>query len=53
MEAFGIPPSKRLGDIKHQLEADIEDGALEPGKDADHYVAYLNEHAADYGLDES
>ncbi len=52
MEAFGIPPSKRLGDIKYQLEDDIDDGTLEPGQDSAYYVAHLKAHVADYGLDD-
>lgn len=50
MEAFGIPPSKRLGEIRDELEALCEDGDLEPGRDADYYLAYLRDHADAFGL---
>ena len=50
MEAFGIPPSKRLGDIRNELESRCEAGDLEPGQDAGYYIAYLREHADDLGL---
>ncbi len=50
MAAFGVPPSKRLGAIRDELEARCEAGELEPGRDADYYIAYLREHAADFGL---
>ena len=50
MEAFGIPPSKRLGDIIKALEADVEAGELEGEQDAAHYVAYLAEHRERFGI---
>ncbi len=50
MEAFGIPPSKRLGDLRKQLESDTESGLLEAGRDPDYYVAYVREHAERFGL---
>ena len=51
MEAFGVPPSKRLGDLMKQLTAAAEDGELESGQPAEYYVAYLHEHRDEYGLD--
>lgn len=51
MTELGIPPSKRLGDLKHALEDDIADGLLEGGKDAEFYVAYLREHAERFDID--
>lgn len=50
MEAFGVPPSKRLGEIRDELEARCDRGKLEPGRDAEYYVAYLREHADDFQL---
>ena len=50
MEAFGVPPSKRLGDLMKQLAATVEAGDLEPQQPADYYLAHLNAHRAEYGL---
>lgn len=50
MEQLGVPPSKRLGDIKKSLEAEVEAGTLEGGRDAEFYVDYLREHAARFGI---
>lgn len=47
---FGVPPSKRLGEIRDELEALCDEGALEGGKDAEFYLAYLAEHREDFGL---
>ena len=51
MAVFGVPPSKRLGDIIKQLKAAVEEGELEPNQPASHYVAWLDAHRVDYGLD--
>jgi poly(A) polymerase len=51
MEAFDVPPSKRLGDLMKQLNAAAEDGKVEAGKSAEYYVEYLGKHRAEYGLD--
>jgi poly(A) polymerase len=50
MEAFGIPPSKRLGELRDELEALCLRGELDPGQAAEYYVAYLREHADELGL---
>jgi len=41
MEAFGLPPSKRIGDLRKLCEDAIERGELEERRDADYYIAYL------------
>jgi poly(A) polymerase len=51
METFGVPPSKRLGDLMKQLTATAEDGEIEAGQPAEYYIAYLREHRDEYGLD--
>ena len=48
--AFGIPPSRRIGDIKCELEARCEAGTLDPGKDSEFYVEYLRRHADELDL---
>jgi poly(A) polymerase len=41
MEAFAIPPSKRIGDLRKLCEDAIERGELEERREADYYIAYL------------
>lgn len=50
MLAFGIPPSKRIGDIKRALEAAIDAGDLASHKEPDFYIEFLRENAARFGL---
>ncbi len=52
MNAFGIPPSKRLGDLMRHLAEAVEAGELEAQEPADYYLAYLASHSAEYGLDD-
>ena len=51
MEAFGIPPSRKLGDVRKALEARCVAGDLEPGRDVEYYVAWLRDHRAELGID--
>jgi hypothetical protein len=41
MEAFEIPPSRLIGDLKRTLEQAIERGALEARREDAYYVAHL------------
>ncbi len=41
MEAFELPPSRLIGDLKRTLEAAIERGELEPRREDAYYVAHL------------
>jgi len=50
MTVFGVPPSKKLGDIKKALEARVEAGEVEPYQSVDFYVTYLSAHRGDFGL---
>ena len=51
MNEFGVPPSKRLGDLMKQLSAAAEAGELDAGQPADYYIEYLAAHRDTYGLD--
>ena len=51
INAFGVPPSKRLGDLMQRLTAAVEAGEIEAQKQAEYYVEYLESHRAEYGLD--
>jgi len=52
MEKFGIPPSRRLGDLIKQLTTAAEAGELEPQKPAEYYIEYLLTHREEYALDD-
>jgi poly(A) polymerase len=41
MDAFRLPPSKRVGDLKKALEQAIAAGTLEPRREDPYYLAYL------------
>jgi poly(A) polymerase len=46
MEAFAIPPSKRVGELRKVCEDAIERGELEERREADYYVDYLRRTGA-------
>jgi poly(A) polymerase len=50
MQAFGIPPSKRVGDVKRALEAAVEAGEIPSHQESDFYVQFLAEQRARFGL---
>lgn len=41
MDAFRIPPSRLIGDLKRALEKDVESGALEARREDAYYVAHI------------
>ena len=51
MKALGLPPSRRIGDLKRALEAAVEAGELEPHLEAEAYVDFLRANAARFSLD--
>jgi poly(A) polymerase len=50
MEEFGVPPSKRLGDLMKRLKDSVEAGDLESARPAEYYIAYLAAHRDEFGL---
>jgi poly(A) polymerase len=48
MQAFALPPSKRIGDLRKLCEDAVERGELQERQDAPYYVEYLRKagHAA-------
>lgn len=44
MAAFGLPPSKKIGDLFRALEACVAKGELEGGRDAAHYIEFVRAH---------
>jgi poly(A) polymerase len=51
MAAFGIPPSKKLGDIKRALELAVEAGEIEERLEASDYVDFIAERKARFGIE--
>jgi poly(A) polymerase len=50
MEAFGLPPSKRIGEIRSKLEEKVEAGEVPPRAEPEVYVAFIRAHADEFGL---
>jgi poly(A) polymerase len=50
IEAFGIPPSKRLGDLMKQLAAAVEAGEIEAQQPVQYYVAHVAAHRREYSI---
>jgi poly(A) polymerase len=50
MKGLGLPPSRRIGDMKRALEAAVEAGELEPHQPAEHYLEFLMAHRERFGL---
>jgi poly(A) polymerase len=46
MERFGIPPSKRVGEIKQALEHAVNAGRVAPHLDCDDYIEFLRDNPA-------
>ena len=50
MKVFGIPPSRKIGDLKKALESAVETGEVPSHEPSEVYIAFLREHAARFGL---
>lgn len=50
MKAFGLPPSRLVGEMKRALEKAVEDGSLEGRQPADFYVKFVSENRGRFGL---
>jgi poly(A) polymerase len=50
MTAFGLPPSRKVGDVKRMLEEIVEAGEVAPRQDADAYIAFLRANKGRFGL---
>jgi poly(A) polymerase len=50
MKAFGLPPSRRIGELKKALEAAIDAGEVPSHQEAEVYLAFLRENAARFEL---
>ena len=52
MQAFGLPPSRLVGDIKRELTTAIDAGEIAPRLENEAYVEFVREHRARFGLPE-
>jgi poly(A) polymerase len=43
MEHFNLTPSRKIGDVKRRLEQAVDAGALEPGREPEYYLTWLEE----------
>ncbi|MDB4940527.1 MAG: tRNA nucleotidyltransferase [Labilithrix sp.] len=50
MKAFALPPSRLVGQIKKQLEAEVERGEVEPYLSSEEYVAIIAADKARYSV---
>ena len=50
MKAFGLPPSRIIGDLKKKLEAAVEAGEVQGHQPSDYYVEIVRADRARYGI---
>jgi poly(A) polymerase len=50
MRAFGLPPSRLIGDLRRALETAVEAGELPAGLTADVYIEFVRAQPARFGL---
>jgi poly(A) polymerase len=50
MKAFGLPPSRKVGEVKRALELAVEAGEVEARQPAEAYVAFLTANRERFGL---
>jgi poly(A) polymerase len=50
MKAFGLAPSRKIGDIKRMLDEAVESGEVAPHQEAEAYVAFVRERRERFGL---
>jgi poly(A) polymerase len=50
MKVFGLPPSRKIGELKKALEAAVDQGEIPSHQPVEVYIAFLRENAARFGL---
>jgi poly(A) polymerase len=50
MSAFGLPPSRRIGELRRALEESVEAGEIAGGQPASAYIEFVRANSARFGL---
>src|ERR1019366_8150527 len=50
MRAFGLPPSRKVGDVKRMLEEAVQSGEVAPRQESEAYLEFLRVHKERFGL---
>jgi poly(A) polymerase len=50
MQAFGLPPSRRIGELKQELEQAVTAGEIAPQQPTEAYVEFLRANRARFGI---
>jgi poly(A) polymerase len=50
MKAFGLPPSRKVGDVKRALEQAVETGEIAAHLEAEEYVAFVGANKERFGI---
>jgi poly(A) polymerase len=50
MHAFGVPPSRKVGEVKRALESAVEAGEIAPGQSVETYLEILRAHRDKFSL---
>jgi poly(A) polymerase len=50
MSAFGLPPSRRIGELRDALELAVHAGEVPPGQSAEVYIEFVRSQPARFGL---
>jgi poly(A) polymerase len=50
MRAFGLPPSRKVGEVKRMLEEAIEAGEIAPQQSAESYIEFLRSNGERFSL---
>ncbi len=50
MRAFGLPPSRKVGDVKRQLEEAVASGEVVPHQPAEAYVEFIRANRERFGI---
>ncbi|HEY4013164.1 MAG TPA: HD domain-containing protein [Polyangiaceae bacterium] len=50
MQAFGLPPSRKVGEVKRALEEAVEVGEIAPQQETDVYVEFIRANRERFGI---
>jgi poly(A) polymerase len=50
MRAFGLPPSRKVGEVKHALEEAVQGGEIAPQQDPEAYVEFIRANRERFGI---